>query len=380
MGRINLKVIQLLVSFIVLFDFTRGFTTRFVAVSSRNSCWMPEAKRCALRSSQSVDRRPSALNTAVLISPKNRSSHSTESTQCRDQTLASGCVDSFRTKLRKRFKSSLLSAMLAVVAFRIGGARPVYASNRAALSGTIVTVSTSSATSSGVEILTKVPLLKKGNEQKLPTLSLEDFERLRREVPYLPPKDPNHGTPASSHISEKPIVASNTMEAVAARNVARSQHIKRSPLSSKVSRAAPFIGAGFVFLNLFRTKVRYDREKAYVEDNIEKLEIQKAEYFNITGKSLSDDDLMESLASAAGNITLDKDDYSEEEDDEDEEVVSGGGTPKRPSSPPSPMPGGSGGGEMKKKASDSGTSSSTPTSSTRASDDDIERMKRLFKK
>lgn len=378
MCRIGLKVIQLLVSFIVLFDVTKGFTTRFVAVSSRKSCLMPEAKRCALRTSPSVDKRSSARNTAVLITPKNRSSHSTEKTQCRDQR-ASGCVDSFRAKLRKRFKSSVVSAMLAVVAFRIGGARPVYASNRAALSGSVVTVSTSSATSSGVEILTKVPLLKKGNEQKLPTLSLEDFERLRREVPYLPPND---DTPASSHIPENPIVASNSMEAVAARNVARSRHIKHSPLSSKVSRAAPFIGAGFVFLNLFRTKVRYDREKAYVEDNIEKLEIQKAEYFNITGKSLSDDDLMESLASAAGNITLDKDDYSEEEDDDDDdEQVSGGGMPKRPSSPPSTTPGGSGGGEIKKKkASDSGTSSSTPTSSSRASDDDIERMKRLFKK
>jgi hypothetical protein len=268
----------------------------------------------------------------------------------------------------------MLSAMVAAMAFRIGGARPVYASNRATLGGSVVTVSTSS---SGIEILTKVPVLKKGRQEKLPTLTLEDFERLRREVPHLPPID---DTPTSSHIPEKLVVASNSMDAVAARNAARSQHIRQSPLSSKVGRAAPFLGAGFVLLNLFRTKVRYDREKAYVEDNIEKLEIQKAEYFNITGKSLSDDDLMESFANAAGNITLDKDDYNEEEDDEDEEVL--GGTPKRPSPPPPTTPGGtSGGSELKKKAIDSGTTSpSKPDSSARASDDDIERMKRLFKK
>jgi|NOAtaT_6_FD_contig_71_3493773_length_1337_multi_2_in_0_out_0_1 hypothetical protein len=376
MKRIELNAIQLLVFLIALFDFSRGFTTHFVAVSSRKSCLMPEAKKCELRSSSSVHRRPLALNKVVLISPKSQSSQSTEINLHRDQTLAtSGCVvNSFRAKLRKRCKSFMLSAMVAVMAFRIGGARPVYASNRAALGGNVVTVSTSS---SGIEILTKVPVLKKGREEKLPTLTLEDFERLRREVPYLPPND---DTPASSHIPEKPIVASNSLDAVAARNAARSQHIKQSPLSSKVGRAAPFLGAGFVLLNLFRTKVRYDREKAYVEDNIEKLEIQKAEYFNITGKSLSDDDLMESLANAAGNITLDKDDYNEEEDDEDEEVL--GGTPKRPSPPPPTTSGGtSGGSELKKKVIDSGTTSpSKPDNSARASDDDIERMKRLFKK
>jgi hypothetical protein len=344
--------------------------------------------------------RPRSLkgNTLVFISQTNNNVHHPaelntqgrvgDSEGCIKPQRTSKVLRSLRTKLRKGCKSIASTSMVALLAWRIGGARPAHASVRSftASSNSIVLVSTATSNvSPGIELLTKIPGLKKQNEVKHPTVTLEDFQRLRREVPSLPASSDNTGgtstsvasvvTPELQHPFKVSAAAHNT--AIELRNQARNKKYSNSALSPKLNRAAPFAGAAFLLLNLFRSKVRYDREKAYVEDNIEKLEIQKMEYFNVTGQSLSDDDLMASLASAAGNITLDGNDYNEddEDDDDDEQDLKGNLKRPPPSSPKTPT--GSGGSEPKKKSRSSDSSNDSGRS---ASDDEIERMKRMFKK
>mmetsp|Transcript_28332 Transcript_28332/g.40591 ORF Transcript_28332/g.40591 Transcript_28332/m.40591 type:complete len:370 (-) Transcript_28332:740-1849(-) len=289
--------------------------------------------------------------------------HDSSKESCKPQRLRK-VLRTCREKLRKRSRSIALTAVVALAAWRIGASRPVYAS------------ASSSNLSPGIELLTKLPFLEK-NKEVVPSLSLEDFERLQRKIPPLPELPSSLAdNPSITSIPEQSIILRGNQDSFATgktatdlRNLARSKKVKNSALSSRMNLAAPAAGVAFFLLNLFRSKVRYDREKAYVEDNIEKMEIQRAEYFNVTGKSLSDDDLMQSLAKAAGNITLEE---NNDDDDEDEKDSKSSSKPK--------IPPDSNGGKPSTKNSNDGDPSPSSDDSWRASDDDIERMKRMFKK
>lgn len=134
-------------------------------------------------------------------------------------------------------------------------------------------------------------------------------------------------------------------------------------------RYGGFITAGVIF-----AKAQAEKEKIRVQKGIEIFESQKAEYFNITGKADSDEDLADELKNLKGNSTDVDDEDDDDEDYEDDLPIrkkpsgnNGGGGPSGSGmgggSPPSSPP--------KKDA---------PVRDEKASDDDVERMKRLFDK
>ena len=271
-------------------------------------------------------------------------------------------------KLRKRCQTIASAAIVALAVQRIG-VRPVYASTPPAevvapmdLSSIIEEAQPSPSTTA-TATAAPTPHV---------TISLQDFEKIRSEQSA---QRPQALSPAAKR-----------QQQIASRNRARSGQYSQTATSTIIKQFVPAGVGGFFLVQFIRMKIRLDREKAYVQDNIEKMEVQKREYFNVTGQALSDDDLMESLAKATGNITLEEVDEEDEDEDEGEAVKRPPSTPKSPKTPSSSGGGtkGSSGESGGKSSSGKGDSSSPSASSTSdkgpASDEDIERTKRLFDK
>ena len=136
-------------------------------------------------------------------------------------------------------------------------------------------------------------------------------------------------------------------------------------------RYSTLLGAG-----LFFAKAQTAVEQKRVQKGIEIFESQKAEYFNITGKADSDEDLADELKNLKGNST----DTDDDDDDDDYDDDYDGDRPPR-----NPTGQGGGGGNGGEGGSPTGGSPSPPrkeppVQERKADDEDIERMKRLFNK
>jgi len=135
-------------------------------------------------------------------------------------------------------------------------------------------------------------------------------------------------------------------------------------------RYGGFITAGVIF-----AKAQAEKERVRVQQGIEIFESQKAEYFNVTGKSDTDEDLANELKGLKGNST----DTDEDDDDDDDDGGDGdedGDVPTRRKPPGNGGGGPSGSGGP----SPSPPKKDPPVRDQKASDDDIERMKNLFNK
>jgi hypothetical protein len=232
-----------------------------------------------------------------------------------------------------------------------------------------------------------------------PQLNLKDFEKLRKSDLTLQEEETDA---ASASLISSPGEArrikkfEKANEKATARRNAKEDSIRLKRQSkrkaqvsdvtqnSKIAQiASPVAGGAFFGIMFIRNKIRMDRERAFVQDNIEKMEQQKAEYFNVTGQALSDDDLMESLRSASGNMTVSDEDLDEDDEEDDEPDESPPPTDSGPS-PPSDFDSGpsAGGPSPNPPAPEDGMGDGAPSisDSSKASDDDIERMKNLFQK
>ena len=233
-------------------------------------------------------------------------------------------------------------------------------------------------------------------------ISLKDFEKLRQNDPLvhnaLVEDDSAYSLSNPGEVkrlkkfekvNEKSVAKrTDTSESVRIKRQNKRKTVAQSTTkNSKIAKiGTPVAGGVFFGIMFLRNKIRMDRERAFVQDNIEKLEQQKAEYFNVTGQALSDDDLMESLRTASGNVTIgdeDMEDGDDEEQDEDETESSYiSSNPKRPR-PGSPKSGGPSIGPNLKgseKSSQSENREKGDDEGSKASDEDIEKMKNLFKK
>jgi len=132
--------------------------------------------------------------------------------------------------------------------------------------------------------------------------------------------------------------------------------------------------SGFITAGVFFAKAQNSAEQKRVQKGIEIFESQKKEFFNITGKADTDEDLADELKKLKGNSTAVDDDDDEDDDDDDdyEEPVK----KKKPTKPSGPSGDGSGPSPPKP----SSPKKEPPVRESKASDDDIERMKNLFNK
>eukprot|EP00586_Coscinodiscus_wailesii_P022897 CAMPEP_0172499986 /NCGR_PEP_ID=MMETSP1066-20121228/133158_1 /TAXON_ID=671091 /ORGANISM="Coscinodiscus wailesii, Strain CCMP2513" /LENGTH=344 /DNA_ID=CAMNT_0013274005 /DNA_START=255 /DNA_END=1289 /DNA_ORIENTATION=- len=145
-------------------------------------------------------------------------------------------------------------------------------------------------------------------------------------------------------------------------------------ISSVSSRVAPTkiakksgvvaLGQGAAFLSVGIVWARWQNaeERARVTKGIEIFESQKAEFFNVTGRAESDEDIASDLRKMKNVTSADDDD---EDDDDDDTPL----PPKR-----KPKPSGGGGGGSPSSAGDGGGDGG------KASAEDIDRLKDLFKK
>jgi hypothetical protein len=127
---------------------------------------------------------------------------------------------------------------------------------------------------------------------------------------------------------------------------------------------------GFMF---GREYVRRGRERAYVKKGLEILEVQKAEYFNITSTT-NDSDVQDALKGLKKNETKtddddeDEDDDEDDEDDDDEEEEDKGPRPSRGKPPRRPR--GDGDGGSSGDGSDSGDG--------KPSAEDLDKLNKMF--
>lgn len=175
---------------------------------------------------------------------------------------------------------------------------------------------------------------------------------------------------AGSDATTAPPTSSSSRTVTAA---PKSKATKKSKTSKQQAREVTITAleySGYLAAGVAVSKFLSRKEAKKVKKGLEIFESQRAEFFNITGKADSDEDLADELADKRGNTTATDDD----DDDDDEYDGDVPPEPKKPSggSPPPPPPPPAGG---------SPTPPTPPSSdSAKASDDDIERMKRLFDK
>eukprot|EP00591_Stephanopyxis_turris_P006204 CAMPEP_0195526490 /NCGR_PEP_ID=MMETSP0794_2-20130614/27588_1 /TAXON_ID=515487 /ORGANISM="Stephanopyxis turris, Strain CCMP 815" /LENGTH=393 /DNA_ID=CAMNT_0040657187 /DNA_START=175 /DNA_END=1356 /DNA_ORIENTATION=+ len=217
-----------------------------------------------------------------------------------------------------------------------------------------------------------------------PSMSMQDFEKLR------------YGGKKSTEMIEREQKLGRKYDREMTSGASSKRFKKQVADAKKKSSKLIVIPAFGLYggVTFLRQRIRRSREKVFVAKNIEKLEIQKQEFFNVTGKSESDDDLMQQLKDAAmnSNVTLSEEDGEEgdDEDDEDGGVVPSASSdrPKKPSGGDSGS-GSSGSAPSSSTTSGGGIESSSPPASEDdssggdgglASDDDVERMKRMFGK
>jgi len=138
--------------------------------------------------------------------------------------------------------------------------------------------------------------------------------------------------------------------------------INKSQGIVKATQVGFFISVGTVW---GRWQNKVEREK--VKKGIALFETQRAEFFNVTGESESDEDIMNDLKNRKTNSTLNDSD----DDDEDVPPPSSKKRPKPNNNGPSS---GGGSGNIPKPGDTGRNDNSSP------SDEDVDRLKRLFDK